>query len=228
MSINPKFTRRSFLMLGLVPTALQATPLVDIKSGLGLFSNTAGTNIYQQGARLSFFDDPEPELSTVEGYQVIKSGNISINKNLRLRLLNANTNETKILQFSKGRPISFGTENSLNEFFKDWRTSEVKPIDIELLSNFFKICEECAGQRNSLQVNIHSGYRSRKTNEYLRQRSYKVAKNSMHILGKAIDFSIPSLSISHLAQTVKNNAKGGVGIYDSFIHLDSGPKREWS
>ena len=49
----------------------------------------------------------------------------------------------------------------------------------------------------------------------------------MHILGKAIDFSIPSLSISHLAQTVKNNAKGGVGIYDSFVHLDSGPKREW-
>ena len=95
------------------------------------------------------------------------------------------------------------------------------------MSNFFKICEECAGQSNSLQVNIHSGYRSRKTNEYLRRRSYKVAKNSMHILGKAIDFSIPSLSISHLAQTVKNNAKGGVGIYDSFVHLDSGPKREW-
>ena len=123
MLINPKFTRRSFLLLGLAPTALQAAPLVDIQNGLGLFSNTAGTNIYQQGARLSFFDDPEPELSTVEGYQVIKSGNISINKNLRLRLLNANTNETKILQFSKGRPISFGTENSLNEFFKDWRTS---------------------------------------------------------------------------------------------------------
>ena len=227
MSINPKFTRRSFLMLGLVPTALQATPLVDIKNGLGLFSNTVGTNIDQQGARLSFFDDPEPELSTVGGYQVTKSGTISLNKNLRLRLLNANTNETKTLQFAKGRPMSFGEENSLNEFFKDWRTSEVKPIDMDLLSNFFKICEKCASQNNSLQVNIHSGYRSRKTNEYLRRRSYKVAKNSMHILGKAIDFSIPSLSISYLAQKVKNNAKGGVGIYDNFIHLDSGPKREW-
>ena len=67
----------------------------------------------------------------------------------------------------------------------------------------------------------------KKTNEYLRKRSYKVAKNSMHILGKAIDFSVPSLRMSQLARAVRNHAKGGAGVYDTFVHLDSGPKRGW-
>ena len=54
-----------------------------------------------------------------------------------------------------------------------------------------------------------------------------MAKNSMHILGKAIDFSVPSLRMSQLARAVRTHAKGGAGVYDTFVHLDSGPKRGW-
>ena len=78
-----------------------------------------------------------------------------------------------------------------------------------------------------LKVNIHSGFRSKKTNEYLRQNSNKVAKNSMHILGKAIDFSIPGHTSRSIAKITRANTKGGVGSYPNFVHLDSGPKRSW-
>jgi len=50
----------------------------------------------------------------------------------------------------------------------------------------------------------------------------------MHILGKAIDFSIPGTGIKNLAKIVRANTKGGVGSYQTFIHLDSGPRRTWS
>ena len=62
MLINSKFTRRSFLLLGLAPTALQAAPLVNIQNGLGLFSSHEASNINRQNRHLAFFDDPEPEL----------------------------------------------------------------------------------------------------------------------------------------------------------------------
>jgi len=47
-------------------------------------------------------------------------------------------------------------------------------------------------------------------------------------LGKAIDFSIPGTGIKNLAKIVRANTKGGVGSYQTFVHLDSGPHRTWS
>lgn len=50
------------------------------------------------------------------------------------------------------------------------------------------------------------------------------AKHSQHILGFAVD--IPRLeghtvtSMAEVAKTVKDFADGGIGLYDTFIHLD--------
>ena len=49
----------------------------------------------------------------------------------------------------------------------------------------------------------------------------------MHILGKAIDFSMPKFGANKLAKIVRANTEGGVGGYQNFVHLDSGPKRSW-
>jgi len=86
----------------------------------------------------------------------------------------------------------------------------------------------CSGKSNALKVSVHSGFRSKETNEFLRRNSHKVARNSMHILGKAIDFSVPGMSAQQLTKIVKANTKGGVGSYPTFVHLDSGPQRSWS
>jgi uncharacterized protein YcbK (DUF882 family) len=222
-------TRRGFLFLGLMPMALEASPLVDLDRGLGLFSSHGHLSSNNTNAKLMLLHDPEPEpeLNIFNQLSTTEFGPIGLEKDLQLSLLNANTNEVMDLTLSKDKKLSLEKHRLLNRFFKDWRTGEVTHIDSQLLSIFLKICTECSGSKNSLRVNIHSAFRSKQTNEALRKNSVKVAKNSMHILGKALDFSVPSLSTVQLARNVKRHSKGGVGVYDTFVHLDSGPRRVW-
>lgn len=79
-------------------------------------------------------------------------------------------------QFPTNYKLSSRQVSGLNNFLKDWRTDEIKNIDTAVLEDFLKICSLCAIENKVLNVNIHSGFRSKKTNEYLRRSSYKVAK----------------------------------------------------
>ena len=100
-------------------------------------------------------------------------------------------------------------------------------MDRGVVNNFLKICENLVGTEKTLNVIITSGYRTLKTNEYLRKNSSKVAKNSMHLVGRAIDFRIRNRSISTLEKAAEKLTPGGLGIYSSFIHIDTGPYRRW-
>ena len=55
-----------------------------------------------------------------------------------------------------------------------------------------------------------------------------MAKNSLHMKGKAIDFSIAGVSNGKLNNIAKDHAVGGLGVYKNFVHIDSGPFRRWS
>ena len=66
------------------------------------------------------------------------------------------------------------------------------------------------------------GYRTQKTNEKLRQNSSRVAKNSMHLIGRAIDFKVRNRSIQNLEGVAKKLTPGGLGVYSGFIHIDTG------
>jgi uncharacterized protein YcbK (DUF882 family) len=222
-----KITRRLFLSLGVFPTVLSASPLVDIERGLGLFSPHNRLASGEALNRLNLFNDPEPELATFDQLGSNKSDNIVINKGFDLRLVNSNTKQEMSFKFPPEYRISKRELTGLDNFLKDWRTNEIKNIDTAVLASFLTVCSLCAKKNKPLKVNIHSGFRSKKTNEYLRQNSNKVAKNSMHILGKAIDFSIPGHTSRSIAKITRANTKGGVGTYPNFVHLDSGPKRSW-
>ena len=222
-----KISRRLFLSLGLLPTVLGASPLVDIERGLGLFSPHNRLATGQVPNHLNFFSDPEPELNTFDQLGSNKSDNININKNFDLRLINSNTKQEMSFRFPAEYRLSKTELTGLDNFLKDWRTNEIKSIDTTVLADFLKVCSLCAEKNKTLNVNIHSGFRSKKTNEYLRRNSNKVAKKSMHILGKAIDFSIPGQTPRSLAKITRANTQGGVGSYLNFVHLDSGPKRSW-
>jgi uncharacterized protein YcbK (DUF882 family) len=223
-----KISRRSFLFLGIFPSVLQASPLVDFERGLGLFSDPGQSQNRKNSNHLNLFNDPEPELDTFARLGSNQSETIVINNSFQLKLINANTKQKMSFQFPTNYKLSSRQVSGLNNFLKDWRTDEIKNIDTAVLEDFLKICSLCAIENKVLNVNIHSGFRSKKTNEYLRRSSYKVAKNSMHILGKAIDFSIPGMDSRSLAKVVRANTRGGVGSYQNFVHLDSGPKRSWS
>ena len=211
-----------------MPALSEAKPLIDFGQGLGLFSNQENPISRNNFNGLALHNDPEPEL---DNFNQLKSNDFSrivVEKRFNLKLINANTKDAVTFQFGKNHRLRSQEISKLNHFLKDWRTNEIKKFDTMVLNDFLKICSLCSGRGDAVKVSVHSGFRSKETNEYLRRKSHKVARNSMHILGKAIDFSIPGMSVQHLTKIVKANTKGGVGSYPTFVHLDSGPQRSWS
>ncbi|WP_155756361.1 DUF882 domain-containing protein, partial [Streptobacillus moniliformis] len=80
-------------------------------------------------------------------------------------------------------------------------------------------------------INVVSAYRSPGTNAMLRRRSRAVAEFSQHMLGKAMDFYLPDVSIDQIRAIGMRMQRGGVGWYphagSPFIHLDVGSVRSW-
>lgn len=76
---------------------------------------------------------------------------------------------------------------------------------------------------------ILSGYRSEKTNARL-VKTENAAKNSQHMVGKAVDVRIPGVSVNDLFWFGNYFRAGGVGFYPSsnFLHLDTGSVRFWA
>ena len=228
MTVQKKISRRTFFAVALLPALSEAKPLIDFGQGLGLFSNQENPISRNNFNGLALHNDPEPEL---DNFNQLKSNDFSrivVEKRFNLKLINANTKDAVTFQFGKNHRLRSQEISKLNHFLKDWRTNEIKKFDTMVLNDFLKICSLCSGRGDAVKVSVHSGFRSKETNEYLRRKSHKVARNSMHILGKAIDFSIPGMSVQHLTKIVKANTKGGVGSYPTFVHLDSGPQRSWS
>ena len=82
-------------------------------------------------------------------------------------------------------------------------------------------------------ITLHSGYRTPAYNRRLGENNRKVAPNSFHMAGRAIDFSIPGVKLRDICSVAlyyRNYVGyGGVGFYpkDGFMHIDTGPTRQW-
>jgi uncharacterized protein YcbK (DUF882 family) len=73
---------------------------------------------------------------------------------------------------------------------------------------------------------IHSGYRSPSTNA----KTEGAARNSMHLHGKAVDFTMPGVPSNYMGALASHYQAGGVGFYPGagFSHMDTGNVRYWS
>lgn len=114
----------------------------------------------------------------------------------------------------------------LNWILRCHYTDQVKPIDIRVIE-FVNTVDRRLGGGNEIQ--IVSGYRSPVYNELLRRQGRRVAKDSFHVQGKAIDLRIPRFELDQVRRAALGLAYGGVGYYPraGFLHLDSGPFRWW-
>lgn len=74
-------------------------------------------------------------------------------------------------------------------------------------------------------LHILSAFRALETNN----QTEGAAKNSQHLVGKAIDLRIPGLSASYLSKLFRWLSQGGVGLYsdNNFTHVDTGRVRQW-
>lgn len=113
---------------------------------------------------------------------------------------------------------------ALDLFLRDRRTGGATNIDVRAV-DFLADVMAAIGVQSAI---VLSAYRSLTTNLMLERTAFGVADNSEHLYGKALDVSFPGKLPEALA-AARGMKRGGVGWYphSHFIHLDSGPVRNW-
>lgn len=101
--------------------------------------------------------------------------------------------------------------------------TKIKP---EVLLILFRIAKRMGGKR----FLINSGYRSPTQNKNL--ESSGAAKNSYHMSGMALDVDMTRFGNTDqfrnmFIEYASQEGIGGIGTYNSFIHIDIGPRRIW-
>ncbi|HEX2147904.1 MAG TPA: DUF882 domain-containing protein, partial [Pseudorhizobium sp.] len=145
-----------------------------------------------------------------------------------LKLYFIHTRERAEIVFKRnGRYDQKGLQQ-INQFLRDWRRNEPTKMDPRLFDLVWEVYRR-SGAKD--YIHVVSAYRSPATNGALRSRSKGVAKNSQHMLGKAMDFYIPGVKLATLRALAMQMQVGGVGYYPTsgspFVHLDVGGVRAW-
>jgi uncharacterized protein YcbK (DUF882 family) len=121
-------------------------------------------------------------------------------------------------------------KNSFNDFcilMRDVRASEAVEMDQNLMHLLYAIQRRMTGLGIITPIYVNSGFRTQKTNSKLEGS----VKNSFHIKGKAVDFSVDTSNFDtvFMGMIASEFRAGGVGFYPhkDFIHMDTGSIRSW-
>ncbi len=129
----------------------------------------------------------------------------------------------------KGRYVPSAMKK-INYLMRDWRRNEVVTIDPKTIDLIWELHADLGSHA---PIHIVCGYRSPKTNAFLKRVGRNVAKKSQHMVGKAIDLYFPDVPTKKIRNSALVRKIGGVGYYRSsggptgFVHLDSGNVRHW-
>jgi uncharacterized protein YcbK (DUF882 family) len=152
---------------------------------------------------------------------------LAAKKERRLSFYNKHTGEmVKVVYWA---PDAGYIEQSLAEVsyvLRDYHTDEVKAIDPGLLDQMYTLQLQLKPKQ---PLHVISAYRSPATNAMLRKHNRRVAKDSLHMRGQAVDIRMPDRRVSDLYQAALSLKAGGVGYYprSKFIHIDTGALRTW-
>jgi uncharacterized protein YcbK (DUF882 family) len=145
-----------------------------------------------------------------------------------LSMHHMHTGEDITITYKRNGRYDDAALQKLNHFLRDWRREEATKMDPQLLDLIWEVYQEVGGKEG---IQIVCGYRAPATNAMLRRRSKGVAQFSQHMLGKAIDFYIPGVSLEQIRYAGLRMQRGGVGFYPTsgspFVHLDTGSVRHW-
>jgi uncharacterized protein YcbK (DUF882 family) len=114
----------------------------------------------------------------------------------------------------------------LNHVLRDHRDDEVFDIKPALYDALFELIHR-TGHRGD--VILHSGYRSKKTNDILKKYLTGVSRDSLHTQGVALDFKLDNQDLMQTFKAALDLKAGGVGYYPEkdFLHIDIGKVRYW-
>ena len=144
----------------------------------------------------------------------------------RLALFNTHTGEMLETCYFHSGCYEPKALRAINHILRDHRSGEVHPIDGGLLDLLYTLSTRFEGPR---PFHVISGYRSAETNTTLHRRNRRVASQSLHVFGKAIDIRVPGVRTVDLGAIARSLAAGGVGFYpqSDFVHIDVGRVRAW-
>ncbi len=145
----------------------------------------------------------------------------------RLRLYHTHTNERIDVVYRRGERYIPSAMVRLDDFLRDHRTSNVFHLDRRVFDLLHDLTV-AVGQPET-EIDIICGYRTPRSNEFLRRTTSGVASHSLHMLGEAIDIRVPGVSTSELRDVALALQRGGVGYYpeSGFVHVDVGRVRRW-
>jgi uncharacterized protein YcbK (DUF882 family) len=161
-------------------------------------------------------------------FQGIGSGTARTNNatHKTLALLNNTTGDrVNVTYFERGRYLPDAL-HEINFLYRDHLTDEVHPVDTALLDQLHDLQSTLGIKR---PIDVICGYRSPFTNAHLRRNNRGVARNSLHMEGRAIDIRISGVESRTIRDAALSMARGGVGYYpgSNFVHLDTGDFRTW-
>ncbi|MGA2849436.1 MAG: DUF882 domain-containing protein [Terracidiphilus sp.] len=119
--------------------------------------------------------------------------------------------------------------DQLSVFLRDTHNDEVKSYDPRTFDILHTMLAKL--NRSSSEIEVLSGYRTKETNDALRESgTTNAAEHSQHIEGNALDLRVPGVPAVELRDAALSLRAGGVGYYPKgqFIHVDTGPARKWT
>lgn len=143
-----------------------------------------------------------------------------------LALEHHHTGETLNLTYYENGRYIYGALDEISHFLRDYHNGDVHRVDPALLDQLYDV-KLMLGTRKPFQ--IVSGYRSPETNASLRRHSRGVARQSLHMEGRAVDVRMDGVSTHAIRNAALSLYRGGVGYYprSNFVHLDTGDIRNW-
>lgn len=145
-----------------------------------------------------------------------------------LKLRHLHTGETAEIVYKRNGRYDQAGLNKINIMLRDWRRNEPTRMDPRLLDLVWQVYRTSG---STAYINVVSGYRSPATNAMLRSRSKGVARESQHMVGRAMDFFLPDVPLKKLRDISLRMQGGGVGFYPTsgspFLHIDVGNIRHW-
>jgi uncharacterized protein YcbK (DUF882 family) len=143
----------------------------------------------------------------------------------RASIVNAHTGETFDGAYRDDQgPIKTAIDE-LCILLRDHYSGQTTQIDVGVI-DFLADVLDAVGET---KATILSAYRTAATNAMLARTTFGVAEHSQHILGRALDIRVGS-RLSDAMTRARAMQRGGVGWYphSGFIHIDTGPVRNWT
>ena len=142
----------------------------------------------------------------------------------RLRLIDAHTGATFDGAYRDTNGPIARVMDELCVFLRDQHSGRMTRIDVGVI-DFLANVMAATGQRSAV---VLSAFRTPETNAMLARTTFGVAENSQHLYGRALDVRFPA-RLADAVTAARAMRRGGVGWYphSGFIHLDTGPVRNW-